>query len=748
MRWTTAAILALGAATAAAQAPTLEGEDERGERSAGTRSGPDAEEPDAEEPDAEGPSGSAAPESRDELSRDTGSNDGAWSHEVGSDESDEPEPPVFGAAAEVSLPPEPEEVRSISQTRVDEAVVRGVPRRNAGDILRSAPGFHVSQGEGEGVGHHILVRGFDAEHGQDLAVSVDGVPMNQPSAHVHGPGYVDLGWVVPEAVRSLRVTEGVYDPAQGDFAIAGSVDYELGAPREGWTFVSEVGSFGTVREAAVFGAHDRDTFGAAQVRRTAGYGQRRGGAEGGGLMQIGFGGRWRQRLWAGARAARYESPGMVRRDDVAAGSVGFYDAYSGARDQRADAVRGLVGWSAERRGAGGRRTRLGLWAGFDHFRLRQNLTGFTVRQETPGDLSEQLNRTSSVGVQLRHRGRRIALGDFGVRLRAGMSGRFDEVRASQDLVAAPRPSGWSGGVDARTRGADLGLWLDTEVEAGAWGVLRAGVRGELLAYDVRQPLGDDPSFVTGRVMPRASVELRPTEQWSLLMAYGEGFRSPLARGARRPTQVRSADLGVRVHLGDILDARLGGFWVRRSDDLTFHAHEGRLESAGPTARLGAQASVRGKPWPWLVFSGSVTYVDIRRLEGMGHDGDGDPHADEHAHGDFGIPPWVARLDLTARKLLSMQRDVVLRAGIGASGLSSRDLGDGLRSQAIGLLDARVGLRWGLVALDFEVLNLTDQRYGALELLYESRWLGSEPTEARHVAAAAPRSFMVRLTVEP
>ncbi len=688
----------------------------------------------------------AVEDGADDAAAEDGADDAVPSERASADDAaSDGEQTAFGAAAEVALPLEQAPVRSVSQTHVDEAVVRGVPRRNAGDILRSAPGFHVSQGEGEGVGHHILVRGFDAEHGQDLEVTVGGVPMNQPS-HVHGPGYVDLGWVVPEAVRSLQVTEGVYDPAQGDFAIAGSVNYELGAPREGWTVVTEAGSFGTVRQAAVFGGHDRDTLGATQVRRTAGYGQRRGGAEAGGLLQVGFGGPWRQRLWAGARAARYQSAGAVRRDDVAAGEVGFFDSYPSARGQRADAVRGLLGWSAERRGVRDRRTKLSLWTGFDHFRMRQNLTGFLARDEPPGDLSEQLNRTFTVGWKLRHRSERVTFGGFRARLRLGWSGRLDEVRADRSLVAAPAALAWGGAVDARTRGADFGLWLDGEIEAGRWATLRAGVRGELLAYDVHQPRGEDARFVTGRLMPRASLELRPAKPLSLLVAYGEGFRSPLAWGARQPTHVRSADVGIRARFDDALDARLGGFWVRRSDDLTFDAHEGSLESAGPTARLGAQASVQAKPWPWLVAVASVTYVDIRRLG----DAHGETEHHGHAHGDFGIPPWVARMDLIANSSVGAWRgrSVALRGGLGASVLSSRQLGDGQRSQAIGVLDGRVGAAWGPIAVDFEVLNLADQRYGALELLYESRWLAAEPTEARHVVAAAPRTFMVRLTLQP
>jgi hypothetical protein len=89
------------------------------------------------------------------------------------------------------------------------------------------PGVYVSRPEGDAVAHEIYLRGFNAAHGQDIEFTVGGVPINQLS-HLHGQGYADLNFILPEVVRSIRVTEGVYDPHQGDFAVAGSIDFDLG----------------------------------------------------------------------------------------------------------------------------------------------------------------------------------------------------------------------------------------------------------------------------------------------------------------------------------------------------------------------------------------------------------------------------------------------------------------------------------------------------------------------------------------
>ena len=71
-----------------------------------------------------------------------------------------------------------------------------------------------------------FLRGFDAVHGQDLELWVGGIPINEVS-NVHGQGYADLHFVMPEVIREVKATPGTYDPKQGDFAVAGIIRIEL-----------------------------------------------------------------------------------------------------------------------------------------------------------------------------------------------------------------------------------------------------------------------------------------------------------------------------------------------------------------------------------------------------------------------------------------------------------------------------------------------------------------------------------------
>ncbi|RXL50952.1 TonB-dependent receptor, partial [Citrobacter sp. AAK_AS5] len=70
--------------------------------------------------------------------------------------------------------------------------------------------------------------------------------------HIHGQGYADLNVLIPETVRSVRVLEGVHDPHQGDFAVAGSVDFDLGVEERGVHATATYGSFDTKRLVAIF----------------------------------------------------------------------------------------------------------------------------------------------------------------------------------------------------------------------------------------------------------------------------------------------------------------------------------------------------------------------------------------------------------------------------------------------------------------------------------------------------------------
>ncbi len=79
------------------------------------------------------------------------------------------------------------------------------------------------QHSGGGKANQYFLRGFDADHGTDVALSIDGIPINMVS-HAHGQGYSDTNFIIPETVERVEITKGPYFAGQGDFATAGAVN--------------------------------------------------------------------------------------------------------------------------------------------------------------------------------------------------------------------------------------------------------------------------------------------------------------------------------------------------------------------------------------------------------------------------------------------------------------------------------------------------------------------------------------------
>lgn len=713
-----------------------------------------------------------------------------------------PPPPAAAAAAAELAAPEPSlegvidvtvfgqrnaraEPRSVSDFQLDREVLAAAPRSEGAEVLRAAPGVYIGRGEGPAVAHNYMLRGFDAEHGQDIAFRVAGLPINLPS-HIHGQGYADLGFLIGDAVDSLRVSEGVSDPRQGDFAVAGSIDIELGASERGVRLRSGYGSFNTFRQLLLWAPPDaqNESFGAVQYMRTDGFGTNRAAQSGSGVFQLRAGsGQLSYRAVGIVHAARSDLAGVLRQSDVDAGRVCFSCSYAfpTAQKQNALADRVLLGFFADYSPASGASGQWGAFIGYDNFRLQENFTGFLQRSRTleqtsgRGDLIEQQNRTLTFGLTGRYRTAplRPAPWTHGT-LELGLDARVDSIDQAQNLLdASVRSQTWDRRVDAGIRSADLGAFADLDWRFGSALRARAGVRGDVLSFDVDDRLGNfaplsrpQDTYIVGfrrsalgfAVGPRGSLELQALPWLSVLAAYGQGYRSPQARlledGDDTPfSKVHSADLGLRFVLGAPFQLTVGGYYTRLSDDVAFDAGEGRLERIGATQRMGAVAHLITRPLPWLVGSLSFTFVHASLLEPP-------PATAEEPQPPFTegqrlpfVPPVVVRADVSARRVLVPSfagQPLGGRVGLGFSYLSPRPLPYSDFAKPVALLDATAALEWGALTLSVDLFNALGARYAAVEYSFPSDWDpndGVRPrTPARHIAAGSPFACMFSLGV--
>ena len=124
--------------------------------------------------------------------------------------------------------------------------IRIRPVTNSQEILRIVPGLFIGQHAGGGKAEQLFLRGFDIDHGTDIRLSVDGIPVNMVS-HAHGQGYADLHFVIPELVEKVDFKKGPYTTDKGNFTTAGWADLQTKTVLESSFVKIEGGQFGTVR---------------------------------------------------------------------------------------------------------------------------------------------------------------------------------------------------------------------------------------------------------------------------------------------------------------------------------------------------------------------------------------------------------------------------------------------------------------------------------------------------------------------
>lgn len=680
------------------------------------------------------------------------------------------------------------EQRSASDFKLDQEVLAAAPRKEGADILTTAPGLYIGRAESPAVAHQYMLRGFDAEHGQDIEFKVGGLPINMPG-HIHGQGYADLGFLIGDVVSTLNVSEGVYDPSQGDFAVAGSIEAELGVKKRGVRARAGYGSFGQEKLMLLWAppGEAEESFGAAELNRTDGFGENR-RAESMSLIAqhvTELSATTRLRLVGFSHAARAQFAGVLRNDDYDAGNVCYSCSYSyaTANAQNAQAGRVMMGVFLEHDGDAGDSGELGLWWGYDNFSLHKNFTGFIERSRAlertsgRGDLIAQKARTLSLGMTGRYRTAPYEPAPWAkLRVELGASGRVDWSEQRQDLLdASIHLERWDERVDADVVGLDLSMWGDLDWQLGDRVALRLGYRADLLSYAINDHLGNfatlarpQDTYLVGFYRtasgfasgPRSSIEVQLISGLSAQLAYGEGYRSPqprlLEEGERAPfSKVRSADLGLRWDGGEALQLSVAGYYTHLSDDIAFDTAEGSMQRIGETRRLGAVTHIVSRPWPWLLASVSVTFVEATMLEPPPASAQDPQPAYEEGQLLPYVPQLVVRADVGASHRLVDELWMGLpldgTAGLGFSALSARPLPYGQYGDAFALLDASVGVSWGALGLTAEVFNLLDTEYEALSYSFASDWSPTDGMRSRvptrHFSAGAPRSWLLSLEVQ-
>lgn len=641
---------------------------------------------------------------------------------AGADESDDDEEEEDDESADRTVSESTEvsderEAAAPFQRHLDSTALSTLPARTTGQLLRAVPGLQLSEHGGRGKALQYLTRGFDAEHGTDVSVSLEGIPLNEVS-NVHGQGYLDLHFLPALLVDRLEVSKGPHRADRGDFSIAASADFGLGLVQEGLvarvlggTDASLEGGFALRPPGA-----SPDTFLAIDGGFAEGNGADRdhrflraaGGL--GGRLAPGLDGRVFLLGYDGA----FASPGVVRADDVEDGVVPHLGAYAGSRGGRSRRVLG----AARLDGARGRLVGSALlWGGARDLSIRNDFTGY-LRDPVHGDGRRQQHAALSAGGDARVRYALPLLGDTTI-LSGGLQLRVDRFVQSEDGIDHDGEV-HTRGLAARGLQADGAVWAEADLGIRRVVRVRGGIR--LDTFAIRSVVERDIDGVEGHgepatswtfvPSPHARVSVRPLRPLELFAAWGRGLRSPQARGVvdGQPAPVTRSDTvegGARLRFAQRLDVRGVFFATWVDDELVFDHVAARFSGQGRTRRLGVELAASARPVGPLRVEAELAWADGRFV------GSGDPIP-------F-APRWMVVLGtyLDPTPLGRGEKRPRLSAGLRGQLLLARPLPLGFASTPSFVLDATARLDLGAVAILLSADNVLGLPWRDGEFAYAS-----------------------------
>jgi outer membrane receptor protein involved in Fe transport len=493
------------------------------------------------------------------------------------------------------------------------------PQGRPAQVLRLIPGFiAVEHSGGAGKADQYFLRGFDADHGTDVAFFSDGMPINFRT-HAHGQGYTDLNFIIPETIEGLDVYKGAYLPEYGDFATAGAVNFRTRQVVQEGVVQAAGGQFDTQRYMLMFSPpNDRvRTLFAAEGYYTNGPFQndnRYFRTNLLGKMTTNLSGRDELSLTATFHKAQWNASGEIPFRAVQDGSLdrfGAIDPSEGGKTLRSTAK---LNYHYDTTSGGqyfanayGQYYRLDLFTNFTFF----------LNDPVNGDGIQQSDRRVMYGGDLGYKQQGEVLGVPSIGT-VGFQTRVDNIHARLGNQTTRMPTGAT--TDSDILETSYAPFVKAEVQPTSWLRLAGGVRGETFTFDVRnrcptcadQPAGRKQS---GVVLPKLNLILGPWASTEFFANYGEGYHSNDARSAVAPgssplARAKSYEVGVRSKpWGPDGVELLATLWrLDLKSELVFVGDAGTTEIRGASRREGVEVAARGQVWGPIYFNGSVTWT--------------------------------------------------------------------------------------------------------------------------------------------
>jgi outer membrane receptor protein involved in Fe transport len=624
------------------------------------------------------------------------------------------------------------------------------------DILRVTPGLVMVQHSGGGKANQYFLRGFDADHGTDLALSIDGIPINMVS-HAHGQGFSDTNFIIPETVERVEITKGPYFASQGDFATAGAVNL---VSRDGFEHSSlGLGAGGSPGHggpslrglliASPTWETAKATF-AAEIGRQEGPFDNPEGWDKYKLfnkLTLALSPTSSLTIGESSYAGNWHGSGQIPTRAVDQGAVGRFGSIDPT--EGGNTARHQVFLKYKLRPSEESEISALAFLGTYRFNLFSNFTLYLVDPDN-GDEIEQVDRRSFYGAAASYRVRHD-LGAIKLDTTLGANVRSDDIHEELWHTRERLQLGQTRGNDVQE--TMIGAYLNEEITPARWIRLNVGGRADLLSFAVDNRLitTDSTNPRSGidaahQLSPKASLIITPIEtedaQLDVYLNYGHGFHSNDVRGVFTTpsvtplTRAKGEELGARTRLWNRWDFAAAGWLLDLANETTWNGDDGTTSVSAATRRYGVEFETRYELASWLAVDGALTFTKARFAAADGENGGGLALAPKQTwsggvSGRHDLGPGVAR------------------AGLRFYGIGDRPASDDgvLVAPGFTQVDLHVGYRhrWFDVAIDVE--NLLNGVYRSAQFDTVSR-LRTEPGIGQPVPSGFACGSKARLAPNP
>lgn len=512
------------------------------------------------------------------------------------------------------------------------------PAKSAQDLLRLVPGLFIAQHQGGGKAEQIFLRGFDADHGTDANISVDGMPVNMVS-HAHGQGYADLHFVIPETISGYDFGKGPYYTDKGDLCTAGYVAYSTKSALDRDMVKAEAGEFATSRLLYMMHRNYKTTSAYAAVDGLYSNGGPFDTPEH--FRRLNLFGKITQRwsddncfsLEASYMTTKWEASGEIPNRAIREGYIkdrfGSIDPYQGGTSYRTTVI---AKWTTNL--DKGYHLENEVYYTNYYFDLVNNFTFYYV-DTAHGDEFDQHERRNLFGYGGKLT-KTYSIGSAKLYSIVGLGERYDQTDPTW-LTHTEKAVFLNWLQLGQVRESNLNTYLDETLETGKW-LFNAGLRADYFYfyYHNLAPEGDTAasiyqglpmSHAQGILSPKANIQYTVNQHLQLYLKTGKGFHSNDVRvvvannGKGTLPPAYGADLGV-------IWKPIPGLWINPAvwylflkSEFTYGQDFGDLgvEPSGRTVRKGVDLCVRWEMTKWMYANVNVNVDKPRCIDSpVGH----------------------------------------------------------------------------------------------------------------------------------